>query len=427
MSMSGTKLMGMAALALGLAVAQARTPVAAAEQAVGTDNGAGADENRLWWDTEQNPLLDIFQGSDAIHRPRQFLPIPKNRIDRFTWGRADHYWRFSGHINKGVLVYGDGKLTKGHPLVDNANSASRIRLETVRQKNAELAIRGIWEQQFAPMSTIDVSQVSRGSTDWTEGYLRRLEIWFDHTRYGRLWFGQGSMASDNSTMVDLSGTKVAGGAAVEDLAGGQFLRFSSSGELSDIRIRDVMMVQDGLGRLVRIRYDAPEFRGFTASASYGFKTFAATVDDPSGDVAIRYNHTGPNYQFEAAAAFAIIGTDSNQFSASASVLLDSGINVTAATSSLRDPDRVSSYFYAKLGYIANWLPTGYTALSADVHSGRNFVMNGSRSTSFGIQAVQNIDHWNTELYLGVRSYRYSEPTTSYEKSIGVLTGARAKF
>ena len=72
MSNSGMKIVGLAALVLGLAGASIHTPAKAADHTPDQIPGqtAGSDENRLWWDTDQNPLLGIFNGPEAIDRPR---------------------------------------------------------------------------------------------------------------------------------------------------------------------------------------------------------------------------------------------------------------------------------------------------------------------------------------------------------------------
>jgi hypothetical protein len=163
-------------------------------------------------------------------------PIPHLGEPGLQLGSDDHYLRVSGHINKGLLVYDDGTQILDYWLVDNANSSTRARIEGFNQVSGDLAVRGVVEGQWTPYSTNTVDQISRGIVDWNTTRLRRAEVWLEHDRYGRLWLGQGSMSSDGVGAADLSGTRVVGTSSVADPAGGQFLRNSTTGLLSSVRV-----------------------------------------------------------------------------------------------------------------------------------------------------------------------------------------------
>ena len=85
------------------------------------------------------------------------------------------------------------------------------------------------------------------------------------------------------------------------------------------------------------------------------------------------------------------------------------------------------YGYFKLGYQTNIFEAGKTAFSVDAYFGENIDAAGSTSQSFGAQLVQNLDYYQTELYLGLRQYAYEEPAVDIDKSYAVLAGARLKF
>jgi hypothetical protein len=417
-------LVAVAAISLGGGLLPGAARAADIDAADAADATVPADHG-LWWDSQT--LSDFLGGPHALHNPRRFLPLPRNRLERFKWGEPDHYWKFSGQVNKGLLAYNDGRQTLGYPFVDNAHSSTRLRVESFHRKNERVDVHGIIEHEFTPFSTRDVSQKDRGEFVFLKGKLRKAEVWIDHTKWGRFWFGQGSMSSDNSAKIDLSGTSVIGNSNVEHFAGGQYLRFADSGLLSDVKVENAFIDQDGVGRLVRVRYDTHNYRGFVLSASAGVDAIRDTVDDPSMDAVVRYEHVGSSHWFKSAAAIATIGGDKYQFSGSASVLYKNGVSLTGAVTSRAHSDRNAYYFYGKIGYMADFFDVGRTALSADVYSGGNQRVRGAMSAAWGLQAVQSIDHIHTDVYLGVRGYRYSEPSTEYNSSFGVLTGARTRF
>lgn len=400
--------------------------LATVEAADGDTPLEGFGKQELWWKSDDNFLHDLIGASDAIGHPKLFWPSSVNRLEHLKWGTPDHYIEFSGQVNKGVLFHDDGGSMGVYPLVDNNHSSTRFRAQTFHRKSDRLDVHGTFEVEWTPLSTHDIDQESSFETDWTDFKLRKAEVWFDLRKYGQFWIGQGSMASDNTARVDLSGTTVIGNSNIEEFAGGQYWRLSN-GDLSDLKLKEVFRNQDGLGRLTRIRYDTREFNGFTFSASAGGKTVPDTVEEPSADIAVRYQHSSEGYRLAAAGAVAKIGSDESQLSGSISVLHDSGLNFTVAAARRISPDRSTHYIYGKLGYIADWFSIGRTALSADFYRGRNFVLNGSESHAFGFQAVQNIDRHNTQVYLGVRSHNYSEPIRKFQKAFSVLTGARTQF
>jgi predicted porin len=222
---------------------------------------------------------------------------------------------------------------------------------------------------------------------------------------------------------------VIGYSKVQDTAGGQILAFSNMPGVSDVTVNDAFDNLDGLGRLARLRYDSPDFAGFTLGASVGQKVVGGIVGGAQWDVAAKYADTLGDFQIKGAAAYSRLATDENRYSGSASVLHQpTGLNATIAGGH-EDREGASdpNFVYAKLGYKARFLDLGVTAFSADIYSGRDFVTSGSDSLSFGFQAVQNLDYYRTELYFGVRLYEYDDKAASYKSGFAVLTGARIKF
>ena len=117
--------------------------------------------------------------------------------------------RFSGQLNMGVLHYDDGQDDFTN-FVDNENSSSRVRFQIFSNTSEGLEVRSRpwrlstshWHQMLSaslienPTGTFIRSNIRKGG-----GCLRKRA-------FGKLWLGQGSMASDGTAEVDNSGTSV---------------------------------------------------------------------------------------------------------------------------------------------------------------------------------------------------------------------------
>ncbi|BCP55173.1 hypothetical protein K32_37900 [Kaistia sp. 32K] len=348
-------------------------------------------------------------------------------IPKLRTGNDDAYIELYGQINKGLLIFDDGGSTLGYGPVDNGNSSTRAGARIYGRVNDDWGMGGNLEWEWTPYSTNNVNQLNRGDYDWDANLLRKAELYLESKTYGKLWLGQGSMASDGSAEVDLSGTTVVGYALVSDMAGGPFFRFSD-GTLTSVKVKDAFTDFDGLGRKLRVRYDTPQYAGFTLSSSVGTQVVPTTTDVTVWDIAARYDNTLSDFKISAAIAYSQPGNDQSLVDGSVSVLHQpSGLSVTAAAAYSDEETVDGRYGYLKLGYQTKYFEAGKTAFSVDAYYGKDIDAPGSSSTSFGAQLVQNLDYYQTELYLGLRSYDYQEPAADIDKSYAVLGGARVKF
>lgn len=327
----------------------------------------------------------------------------------------------SGQVNRGLLYADDGTQGDLHH-VDNDASSTRIRFIGEAKPNEKLTVGAAMEVQFESNSTSNVSQTGVGGTDnFTQ---RRLEVYFDHMDYGKLWLGQGWTASDSTSEVDLSGTALAGYSDTDILAGGTLFR-TSAGVLSTTTVGSVFTNLDGLGRDDRLRYDTPNFAGFMGSVSI--------AQDDKSDVALKYSNAFGGTKIAGAIAYAKTqgSTFDDQVNGSASVLLANGLNFTVAAGSIDAiaPGRSDAgFYYGKIGYKTRGISSaGTTAFSIDYHNTEDLAMNGDEADSIGLQAVQNVDDWGTEFYLGLRQYSLDRPGANFDDVTGVLAGARVKF
>ncbi len=371
--------------------------------------------------------LVIEDPSTGLEGRADAAPIrPGALIDELRWGDEQQWIEISGHVNKGILSYDDGRVDETYYLVDNANTSTRLRVVYFNQLSDHLSFHSQFEGEWNPYSTDRVNLTNRSDVDWGKTGWRKGEVWFDSERYGTLWLFQGSTASDGTSEVDLSGTGAIGYSSVSDLAGGQLFRIKGSNTLSTIKVKDAFGNLDGLGRLMRVAYETPSLGGLRLSSSVGTRVTPDRQAGSQWDVAANYEHAVGAFKFEAAAAYAHL-LDGDQVNASASMIFPSGMNLTVAGGQRNASGLSRRYVYAKVGYLAEWFEFGRTALAVDAYFGRDFVSGGSKSTSYGVMAVQDIDYSKSEFYIGIRSYRYDDPNASYFSALGILVGYRNRF
>jgi len=329
----------------------------------------------------------------------------------------------SGQVNRGVLYVDDG--TESEILhVDNDNSSTRIRFIGSAAYNDDITVGSQIEVQFESNSTADIKidgSAPSGSNSFTE---RKLELFFDSKRFGRIWLGQGDTASNGTSEVDLSGTGVVGYSGIADMAGG--IEFGGLGV--GPQINEVFSQLDGLSRDDRIRYDTPSFGGFKLSTSH--------ADSRKSDVALRFSGDFGGFKLAAAAAYAVNGDVDSQINGSVSLRHSSGFNLTGAAgvqdiqAGATNPNRDPVFWYAKLGYIWGG-GIGDTAIAIDYTVAEeiedSLAATGDEFTSYGAFVVQNIDGISTELYLGVRNHELDRVGQNFDDILAVLGGVRVKF
>lgn len=349
-----------------------------------------------------------------------------------------------GQVNKGIAQYDDGEATRSYGLVDNANSNTRFGLR-YDQKFGDWAFQNVNEFAYAPYSTSDVNINTPNPNDyaWSNSNIRKIDFTLAQDGYGKFWAGQGSMATDGISEIDLSGTDVIAYSSVGDSASAQLLRFSD-GTLSNIQIQNVFKNQDG-DRRVRFRYDTPSFANFTFAAAFGRNLLSSNPDARDAnlfDAAVRYKNTfNDTIDFQAGVGYNWRqgfsgGEDTNTWSGSASAIHSpSGVNFTlaAGTGETTAGDN-ANFWYAKLGLLRGFFgEIGKTGMSIDYYDGTDFNLDteagitNSDSKSWGVAFVQNIDKANTQLWLTWRNYQFSDSTSSFDDGNVVFGGARFKF
>ena len=334
--------------------------------------------------------------------------------------------RFSGQLNMGILHYDDGQEDFTN-FVDNDNSSSRVRFQ-IFSPPGDWTFESTLEAEYQPLASNVVSQLNdEPDWDFPSTNIRKAEIAFANERFGKLWLGQGSMASDGTAEVDNSGTAIIAYSSISDTAGGYFFRLDRDG-LSDVTVGSATSNLDGLGRKLRVRYDTPTFQGFGLRTSFGQDALADRQDNLY-DVAAVYSGEFEDVDLDAAIGFARNeGTDTDILSGSISGLhKPTGLSLTFASGREFSDNVEGRYGYVKLGYQREFFDIGATAFSVDYYFGNDMAAAGSDSESVGLAAVQNIDDYNLQLWALWRDYSYDDQAGGYENGQAIFGGALFKF
>jgi len=247
----------------------------------------------------------------------------------------------SGQINRAMMYVDDGHTGKWF-FVDNENSSTRFRFTGSNDFENSWKVGIVWEVEMQSNASNEVSMTETDTSGITFRE-RKMEFWVGQ-KYGKVWLGQGDMASNSTSEVDLSGTTVAAYSSLADIAGD--FEFQDNGAGINVTVGGSRSNFDGLSRQDRVRYDTPTFAGFYGSTS--------VASQSRWDLALRYAGDFGWGKLAAAAAYADYGTSNDTqdgiISSSASLLLPMGLNFTVSYAK-RDQDDTDPWnLFGKLGY-----------------------------------------------------------------------------
>lgn len=273
-----------------------------------------------------------------------------------------------------------------------------------------LRIRGI---STSPFATDEDSGSGAGSTVnvfYSQWYLKSASL-------GKVAVGLLSPASDNAAIaVDQSGTLLQANWAMFD--GSNFKIANGAGGYTPLRWKHVVWCGSASLETAgdctevswnAIRYDAPAFAGFSASASWG--------EDDFWDATVRYSGEVAGFKLAAAASYAagyaqhlatgLLGYAAygHEWSSFASATAPGGAVVGP-----RDAEDHNWYF--KGGIRQKWTPLGATVLYGEYGTAVDMLSPKALSVGivdadfrqWGIGAVQEIDAAAMSLWIKFRSY-----------------------
>lgn len=336
-----------------------------------------------------------------------------------------------GLINRAVLIADDGGDTDVH-FVDNDGANSRFGFAGTGKISEDLTVGINMVMDAVSNSTSGTSQTTQNSGAGFSINERTLEIYFASAKYGTLWLGQGDTASENIAETDLSGTANTN-YSFPDLASGYKFKPTTVNSLAlnsgsaGPTVASTADNYDGLGRNDRIRYDTPQFAGFTLQAG--------AAQGGAMDIAGFYQAEIGGFQVAASAGYANQSSTSttveDTFAGSASVLHSSGISLTisAGKANFKATGRDSGKnYYGKIGYQANLNSLGTTYFSVDYQRAEDQAANGDEHDRIGFGVVQAIDAAATEIYAGFQHYELDRSgSTEYDDINAGILGAQVNF
>lgn len=257
--------------------------------------------------------------------------------------------RVYGHINMAVMNADTGNGSEQY-IVDNDYASSRVGAvisTNLEEIDLEVGAHIEFEYQHNPSNLVTPeNRTIKGSFD-----ERHLNL-FAKGGFGRVSVGQGHGAADNSTEMDLSGTKVA---SFPDLAlvGGALPFVDKSGDATTgPTLFQSIRNQDFDARYDRFRYDSPDLGPVSLAVSQGYKNdiditevsaaYSAAIDG-LGRLAAAIGYSTKDVGGPAG--------DAENLGGSVSWLHDTGINMTAVYSNIEnDAGRDSDFTMFKVGY-----------------------------------------------------------------------------
>jgi predicted porin len=335
-------------------------------------------------------------------------------------------FKVSGQVNRAVL-WGDNGNNDDVKFVDNENSSTRFRFTGSNEFDENWKVGFKWENQMESNSSVDTDidigeNGDTGDVNFTE---RHMDVYFEHSMFGKLSLGQGDTASNGTSEVDLSGTTVVNYSSVEDMNGGFNFRDDDDNIITSIG--SAFSNFDGFSRRDRVRYDTPKFGPVYFSTSY--------MNGQSYDFAGRFAYQWEGFgKLAAAASWLPADTQRDsykQYSGSVSFLFDFGLNLTFSGANRYDSDNRDEdpyNLYGKVGYkMDKW------AFSVDYTYSEHVDTDDDEATSIGAAAVFN--PWKSvELY---GSYRWNDldrdrdqrpaGVGNAESIHSVMVGTRVKF
>ena len=176
-------------------------------------------------------------------------------------------FKISGQVNRAVL-WGDNGNDDDIKFVDNENSSTRFRFTGENEFDNNWKVGFKWENQMESNSSLDtdIDIGENGDTSDVTFTERHMDVYFEHSRFGKLSLGQGDTASNGTSEVDLSGTTVVNYSSVEDMNGGFNFRDDDDNVITSIS--SAYSNYDGFSRRDRVRYDTPKFGPVYFSGSY---------------------------------------------------------------------------------------------------------------------------------------------------------------
>lgn len=375
----------------------------------------------------------------------------EERVSELDAAAAKHQNRkveltVSGVVSTAILGYYDGLQSDAY-VVTNDNDGVNL---TIEGEAADID-DGPWSAGFvieldvnqSPSSEVSQRDDNGSSTSGLDSVTTGdVAVWAKHDRLGTLTLGETKGGSDATQEFDLSGTTAASYVNVSDIGGSFELRTATSNSLVDLTWGDVLDSFPGVSGSL-IRYELPEFAGFTISAAWGEDDvwdagakYGGGVGDFKLDAGLGYAEDQEGIDSEVANSRTVTGSVSAlHVPTGLSITLAGGARTFTSDIELNDGSlgrpEDQAFGYGKLGWQGDLADFGTTALygelgifsdtagrgvSADAIAGIAGIdpdavcggvgiacfAAGSEGRIWGLGVVQSLKESDVQLYLGFR-------------------------
>jgi hypothetical protein len=356
-----------------------------------------------------------------------------------------------GEINRMALSWNDG-VQKSTRIVDNYSAPSVFGVRGAAEVTRGWTTGFHAELGLLQARSIAVSQdLPGGETGWAPD-LRYLDWFLRSNRYGTISVGMTSTATDGIVLNDLSETNAAASANIAMIGGDIMLRAADALDTGSGSLVTRTSISDFVGgatidtlRRQVVHYETPAIKGFQ---------FDVAAGDRFWDVALNYRVELPDWSFRAGVGYlrdtnagdrAALGftKDRREWKGSASLMHNpTGLFVTTAfvnrqfggfdtsNQSVFGENMVDvqgnvipgtvrpdlNYGYLKTGLRRQFTPLGDTKFYAETAVAKDGitgtreagpkVVTSSELNMVGAGVMQDIDAYNTQVYLGYRHYAF---------------------
>ncbi len=177
-----------------------------------------------------------------------------------------------------------------------------------------------------------------------------------------------------------------------------------------------------MSRRDRVRYDTPDYAGFSLAADL--------ISDQRWSTALTWGGDFGDLEAAAAVASSDPGGDSDFIvNGSASALHQpTGLSFTFAVGTEdNDGHDDGTTLYGKLGWEAEFFSIGSTGFSIDYNHVEGLDAEGDEGDSVGVFAIQNLSDWGVELFTGHRWHTLDRDGADFEDIHVVTGGTRVKL
>ena len=328
-------------------------------------------------------------------------------------------FKVSGQLDRAFTVADNGNETD-YASVDNIGSNSRFRFTGNEKMANGMNVGFIYEMSVVQFGSteFDIGKNSGGGDVNLD--TRKIDIYLEGD-FGKVSFGKGDGAGYYANMMDYSGTLYYGGGAWYTLYSSGISFVDDNGNQL-YKIGQTNSVFNAVGRQERIRYDSPSIGGLVLSTSLdngnAYELAARYhVDFPGAKLATGLSWVDTNdLNIEASPTNGQPLTPGSEFkakqvlSASASLLLDGGLNFTVSygndkTDAMANAGQANqegfdaTNLFGQVGYL-----TGAHHFAVNYGETKDLIVEGTKGSQIGLAYVYD---WSSAVRLFSSYHLYS--------------------